>query len=306
MIESGSVPVRRVIEDAIDSLMPAASAKAIQVHRDLQDDLSVLGDRDRLQQVVWNLVSNAFKFTPKGGSVTVRLNEVDGDVQVEVVDTGIGISPDFLPFVFDRFRQADSSMSRRHSGLGLGMAIMRHLVELHGGTVTVESAGENKGATFRLRLPRQTGPVPNEATIPGRALPDELPTTDLDRLNGVHVLIVEDDADSRNVLALLLQRLGALVEAVASAQDAYERLSMRRPDVLVSDIGMPDEDGYSLIRRVRQLCGEQHVPAIALTAYARKQDAEAALGAGYDQHLPKPVAPADLIRAIKSVTRVNA
>jgi signal transduction histidine kinase len=306
VIESGSVPVRRVIEDAIDSLMPAASAKAIQVHRDLQDDLSVLGDRDRLQQVVWNLVSNAFKFTPKGGSVTVRLNEVDGDVQVEVVDTGIGISPDFLPFVFDRFRQADSSMSRRHSGLGLGMAIVRHLVELHGGTVTVESAGENKGATFRLRLPRQTGPVPNEATIPGRALPDELPTTDLDRLNGVHVLIVEDDADSRNVLALLLQRLGALVEAVASAQDAYERLSMRRPDVLVSDIGMPDEDGYSLIRRVRQLCGEQHVPAIALTAYARKQDAEAALGAGYDQHLPKPVAPADLIRAIKSVTRVNA
>ena len=306
VIESGSVPVKRVIEDAIDSLMPAASAKAIQVYRDLQDDLSVLGDRDRLQQVVWNLVSNAFKFTPKGGAVTVRLNDVDGDVQVEVVDTGIGISPDFLPFVFDRFRQADSSMSRRHSGLGLGMAIVRHLVELHGGTVTVESAGENKGATFRLRLPRQTGPVPNEATIPGRALPDELPTSDLDRLNGVHVLIVEDDADSRNVLALLLQRLGALVEAVASAKDAYERLSMRRPDVLVSDIGMPDEDGYSLIRRVRELCGDHRVPAIALTAYARKQDAEAALGAGYDQHLPKPVAPADLIKAIKSVTRVNA
>jgi len=143
-------------------------------------------------------------------------------------------------------------------------------------------------------------------TTPGRTLPDELPTTDLDRLNGVHVLIVEDDADSRNVLALLLQRLGALVEAVASAQDAYERLSMRRPDVLVSDIGMPDEDGYSLIRRVRQLCGDHRVPAIALTAYARKQDAEAALGAGYDQHLPKPVTPADLIKAIKSVTRVNA
>ena len=305
VIESGSVAVRRVIEDAIDSLMPAASAKAIQVHRDLRDDLTVLGDRDRLQQVVWNLVSNAFKFTPKGGAVTVRLNEVDGDVQVEVVDTGIGISPDFLPFVFDRFRQADSSMSRRHNGLGLGMAIVRHLVELHGGTVTVESAGENKGTTFRLRLPRQTGPVPAEVTAPGRPLPDELPMTDLDRLNGVHVLIVEDDADSRNVLALLLQRLGALVEAVASAKDAYERLSLRRPDVLVSDIGMPDEDGYSLIRRVRQLCGDQRVPAIALTAYARKQDAEAALGAGYDQHLPKPVAPADLVKAIKSVTRVN-
>jgi CheY-like chemotaxis protein/anti-sigma regulatory factor (Ser/Thr protein kinase) len=286
--------------------MPAAAAKSIQVSRELGDELNVLGDRDRLQQVVWNLVSNAFKFTPKGGSVTVRLAEVDGDVQIEVVDTGIGIASDFLPFVFDRFRQADSSMSRRHNGLGLGMAIVRHLVELHGGTVTVESPGENKGTTFRLRLPRHTGAAPDEVIAPGRQFPDEMPVADLDRLNGVHVLIVEDDTDSRNVLALLLQRLGALVEAVASAQDAYERLAKRRPDVLVSDIGMPDEDGYSMIRRVRQLCGEHHLPAIALTAYARKQDVEAAIGAGYDHHLAKPVAPADLVKAIKSVTRVSA
>ena len=306
VIESGLVSVKRVIEDAIDSLMPAAAAKSIQVTRELADDMNILGDRDRLQQVVWNLVSNAFKFTPKGGSVTVRLAEIDGDVQIEVADTGIGIAGDFLPFVFDRFRQADSSMSRRHNGLGLGMAIVRHLVELHGGTVTVESPGENQGTTFRLRLPRHTGPAPDEVTTPGRSIPDELPVSDLERLNGIHVLIVEDDADSRNVLALLLQRLGALVEAVPSAKDAYERLSRRRPDVLISDIGMPDEDGYSLIRRVRALCGEHRVPAIALTAYARKQDADAAIGAGYDQHLPKPVAPADLIKAIRSVTRVNA
>jgi signal transduction histidine kinase len=307
VIESGLVTVKRVIEDAIDSLMPAAQAKSIHVTRELADDLNILGDRDRLQQVVWNLVSNAFKFTPKGGSVTVRLAEIDGDVQIEVADTGIGIPGDFLPFVFDRFRQADSSMSRRHNGLGLGMAIVRHLVELHGGTVTVESAGENQGTTFRLRLPKHTGAVPDEVLVPGRKLPeDEVPVTDLDRLNGLHVLIVEDDADSRNVLALLLQRLGALVEAVSSAQEAYDRLIKRRPDVLVSDIGMPDEDGYSLIRRVRLLCGDHRVPAIALTAYARKQDAEAAIGAGYDQHLPKPVAPADLIKAIKVVTRVNA
>src|SRR5688572_13914521 len=307
VIESGLVTVKRVIEDAIDSLMPAAQAKSIHVTRELVEDLNVLGDRDRLQQVVWNLVSNAFKFTPKGGSVTVRLAEIDGDVQIEVADTGIGIPGDFLPFVFDRFRQADSSMSRRHNGLGLGMAIVRHLVELHGGTVTVESAGENQGTTFRLRLPKHTGPVPDEVLVPGRKLPeDEVPVTDLDRLNGLHVLIVEDDADSRNVLALLLQRLGALVEAVSSAQEAYDRLTKRRPDVLVSDIGMPDEDGYSLIRRVRVLCGDHRLPAIALTAYARKQDAEAAIGAGYDQHLPKPVAPADLIKAIKVVTRVNA
>ena len=306
VIDSGLVRVKPVVEDAINSLMPAASAKSITVKCELQDELNILGDRDRLQQVVWNLVSNAFKFTPKGGSVTVHLAEVDGEVQIEVSDTGIGIASDFLPFVFDRFRQADSSMSRRHNGLGLGMAIVRHLVELHGGTVTVESPGENMGTTFRLRLPKHTGALPTEVETPDRRFPDELPLTDLERLPGLHVLIVEDDADSRNVLALLLQRLGALVEAVPSAKDAFERLSKRRPDVLVSDIGMPDEDGYSLIRRVRQFCGEQHVPAIALTAYARKQDAEAALGAGYDQHLPKPVAPADLIRAIKAVTRVNA
>jgi signal transduction histidine kinase len=300
VIESGLVPVKRVIEDAINSLMPAAQAKSIDVSCELSDNLNVLGDRDRLQQVVWNLISNAFKFTPKGGAVRVRLVEIDGDVQIEVQDTGIGIPADFLPFVFDRFRQADSSMSRRHNGLGLGMAIVRHLVELHGGTVAVESAGENQGTTFRLRIPKLVGQPPELSASTGRSLPAETTIDDLEQLTGVHILIVEDDPDSRNVLALLLQRLGALVEAAASAKDAYERLNQRRPDVLVSDIGMPEEDGYSLIRRVRQLCGEQHVPAIALTAYARKQDAEAAISAGYDHHLPKPVAPAELIKAIKS------
>jgi CheY-like chemotaxis protein len=247
-------------------------------------------------------VSNAFKFTPKGGRVEVKLSEVDGDAQIEVVDTGIGISAEFLPFVFDRFRQADSSMSRRHSGLGLGMAIVRHLIELHGGTVSVESAGENQGTTFRLRLSRHIGAAPAPADTPIREFADQSAEPELEHLNGVHVLIVEDDADSRNVLAVLLQRLGALVEAVASAKEAYDRVRHRRPDVLVSDIGMPDEDGYSLIRRVRQMGGERKLPAIALTAYARQQDADEALDAGYDYHLPKPVAPADLIRAIKSVT----
>lgn len=305
-IESALVPLKRVIEDAVDSLMPAATAKAIQVNRRLDDHLNVLGDRDRLQQVVWNLVSNAFKFTPKSGSVTIQLGELDGDVFVEVADTGIGIGPEFLPFVFDRFRQADSSMSRRHNGLGLGMAIVRHLVELHGGTVTVESAGQEKGTTFRLKLPKHTGEAPAELVSAGRGVSAELPLEELELLNGVHVLIVEDDPDSRHVLALLLQRLGALVEAVASAKEACDRLMHRRPDVLVSDIGMPDEDGYSLIRRVREMQGQHKVPAIALTAYARKQDAEAAIDAGYDHHLPKPVTPADLVRAIKSVTRISS
>jgi len=302
VLDTQLVTLHTVIEDAIDSLMPAASAKSIQVTRNLDRDIKVVGDRDRLQQVVWNLVSNAFKFTPKGGRVEIRLAEVEGDAEIEVSDSGIGISAEFLPFVFDRFRQADSSMSRRHSGLGLGMAIVRHLVELHGGTVSVESAGENQGPSFRLRLSGHSGPAPEPPEQALRTFTDQLSESELDHLDGVHVLIVEDDADSRTVLAVLLQRLGALVEAVASAKEAYDRVAHRRPDVLVSDIGMPEEDGYSLIRRLRQMSGERKLPAIALTAYARKQDADAALGAGYDYHLPKPVAPADLVRAIKSVT----
>jgi signal transduction histidine kinase len=303
VLDTQLVDLHSVIDDAIDSLMPAASAKVIHVTRNLDKTIKVIGDRDRLQQIVWNLVSNALKFTPKGGRVEVGLADVDGDAQIAVTDTGIGISAEFLPFVFDRFRQADSSMSRRHSGLGLGMAIVRHLVELHGGTVSVESGGENQGTTFRLRLARHTGAAPELPATPFRSQPEHSPEVDLEHLTGVHVLIVEDDTDSRNVLAVLLQRLGAIVEAVSSAKEAFERVSQRRPDVMVSDIGMPDEDGYSLIRRVRQMNGVPKLPAIALTAYARKQDAEAALGAGYDCHLPKPVAPADLIRAIKSVTQ---
>jgi signal transduction histidine kinase len=306
VLDTTLVALHQVVDDAIDSLMPAASAKSIQVLRHLDRDIHVIGDRDRLQQIVWNLVSNALKFTPKNGRVEVALRDVDGDAQIEVADSGIGIAADFLPFVFDRFRQADSSMSRRHSGLGLGMAIVRHLVELHGGTVSVESAGENQGTTFRLRLARHTGAAPEPAATPTPSLPDEPADAELEHLTGVHVLIVEDETDSRNVLAVLLQQLGAIVEAVASAQEAVERVTSRLPDVLVSDIGMPDEDGYSLIRRVRQLGCERRLPAIALTAYARTQDAEAAIGAGYDWHLPKPVAPVDLIRAIKAVTLTGA
>jgi signal transduction histidine kinase len=301
VLDTTLVELHTVIDDAVDSLMPAATAKSIQVFRQLDPAIKVIGDRDRLQQVVWNLVSNALKFTPKGGRVEVGLRDEGGDAQIEVIDTGIGISAEFLPFVFDRFRQADSSMSRRHSGLGLGMAIVRHLVELHGGTVSVSSAGENQGTTFRLTLARHSGEAPQVQAAPVRPHQEISDDDQLEHLTGIHVLIVEDDADSRNVLAVLLQRLGALVEAVASAKEAYDRVSHRRPDVMVSDIGMPEEDGYSLIRRIRQLGGARKLPAIALTAYARQQDADQALACGYDRHLPKPVAPADLIRAIKSV-----
>jgi signal transduction histidine kinase len=301
VLDTSLVDLHKVINNAIDSLMPAATAKSIQVVRTLDAEIKVIGDSDRLQQIVWNLVSNALKFTPKGGRVEVILRDEGGDAQIEVTDTGIGISAEFLPFVFDRFRQADSSMSRRHSGLGLGMAIVRHLVELHGGTVSVASAGENQGTTFRLMLARHLGAAPPAPTATVPAHHEMAIETELEQLTGVHVLVVEDDPDSRNVLTLLLQRLGALVEQAASAQEAYERLCHRRPDVMVSDIGMPDEDGYSLIRRVRQLGGERKLPAIALTAYARKQDADQAIASGYDRHLPKPVSPAELIRAIKSV-----
>jgi len=302
-LDTVPVQMRTVIEDAIESLAPASSAKGIQIERSLADGVEVYGDRDRLQQIVWNLVSNALKFTPKGGRVEVELLGIEGDAAVRVTDTGIGISPDFLPFVFDRFRQADSSMSRRHSGLGLGMAIVRHLVELHGGTVSAESGGEGQGATFRLRLPMRRGTPAAAGMAEEKSSRFDDPGEALESLDGVHVLIVEDDADSRNVLALLLQNLGALVEAVPSVREAVDRVAARRPDVLVSDIGMPEEDGYSLIRRVREMPADlaKKLPAIALTAYARRQDAEAALGAGFDCHLSKPVAPAELVRAIKKV-----
>lgn len=308
VLDARPVLLRTVIEDAIDSLAPASAAKHIQIVRRLADGVVVHGDRDRLQQVVWNLVSNALKFTPKGGRIEVELQEGDGDAAISVTDTGIGIAADFLPFVFDRFRQADSSKSRRHSGLGLGMAIVRHLVELHGGTVSAESQGEGKGATFRLRLPRGADLPRVAEAAAARAEASDEGAAALEHLHGVHILIVEDDADSRHVLALLLQKLGALVDAVASVREAIEWLSARRPDVLVSDIGMPEEDGYALIRQVRQMPADlaRKLPAIALTAYARRQDAEAALGAGFDCHLPKPVAPAELIRAIKGIVEVRS
>jgi len=302
VLDTTLVELHRVVDDAIDSLLPAASAKSIQVNRHLDRDVNVIGDRDRLQQVVWNLVSNALKFTPKSGNVDVSLRDIDGDAEVSVSDTGIGISAEFLPYVFDRFRQADSSMSRRHSGLGLGMAIVRHLVELHGGTVSVTSGGENQGTTFTLRLARHTGAAPQAPAKSVRSAPPYAGDVQLEQLTGIRILVVEDDTDSRTVLAVLLQRLGALVEAVASAREAVERIQEHRPDVLVSDIGMPDEDGYSLIRRVRQIDRERKLPAIALTAYARQQDEEMALASGYDKHLAKPVTPGDLVTAIRAIT----
>lgn len=303
VLETTDVDLGSVIEAAIDSLMPAANAKSIRIERTFAGGLTLVGDRDRLQQVVWNLLSNALKFTPKGGLVHIDLYGDAGDAVIRVADTGVGIPEDFLPYVFDRFRQADSSMSRRHSGLGLGMAIVRHLVELHGGTVGVESAGQGKGATFMLRLPVRMTHRGRIAPKPVAIAVDER-TDEEDGLHGLRILIVEDDADSRSVLALLLERQGAVVDQAASVAEAFGTMSRTEPDVLVSDIGMPDEDGYSLIRRLRAQATttQPRLPAIALTAYARPLDAETALSAGYDRYMRKPVVPSELVLAIKRMT----
>ena len=295
------VQLPEVIEAALDSVTPAAAAKAITVERDVADVELVAGDADRLQQVVWNLLSNAVKFTPREGRVVVRLYPQGNEVVLSVADTGIGISADFLPYVFDRFSQADATATRRHGGLGLGMAIVRYLVELHGGTVRAESAGENQGATFTILLPMCVGvPSPGAAGTAPSLTEDEGTRSDRPPLQGVSVLVVDDDEDSRQFLCELLAGEGARVTAAGSAPAAFQTFLEVGPDVLVSDIGMPEEDGYALIRRVRGLGALDggNTPAVALTAYVRSQDAAAALAAGYDRHLTKPVIASELILAV--------
>ena len=294
------VQVREVIEAALDSVSPAAQAKAMTIQREFDELEPIVVDPDRLQQVVWNLLSNAVKFTPREGRVVVTLRRTADDVVLSVSDTGIGISPDFLPYVFDRFSQADGTATRRHGGLGLGMAIVRYLVELHGGTVKAESPGENQGAIFTIVLPTSLtlddeGQLAKPAQAPGHTPIESLP-----HLDGVSVLVVDDDTDSRTVVCELLENHGASVATAGSTKDALARFRQLRPDVLVSDIAMPVEDGYALIRRIRGLGVHEGggTPAIALTAYVREEDAAAALGAGYDRHVRKPVIFADLINAV--------
>jgi CheY-like chemotaxis protein len=260
----------------------------------------VWGDADRLQQVVWNLLSNAVKFTPRGGSVQVLLQPRDGNAEIAVSDTGRGISREFLPHVFDRFRQADASITRQFGGLGLGLGIVRHLVELHGGTVAASSLGENKGATFVVTLPL----AEVEPSAAGdRTAHHQAHAADSDaaqELRGLRCLVVEDDEDSRWLLERLLRDAGAEVTSAASAAEGFDAFMRQRPDVLVSDIGMPIEDGYSMLRRIRAASGNGDcaVPAIALTALARAEDRHRALLAGYQLHLAKPVEPAALRDAI--------
>jgi signal transduction histidine kinase/integral membrane sensor domain MASE1/CheY-like chemotaxis protein len=284
-----------VISEAIDIVRPAANARGVFIEVIADTTVgSVAGDAPRLQQIIWNLLSNAVKFTPRDGYVYVSLRRVDVFAEVEVRDTGIGIDADFLPRVFERFRQAESALTRSHRGLGLGLAIVRHLTELHGGTVTAASDGEGRGATFRLRIP-----LAEERVAPALQTRVEAQEAGNSELAGLRVLLVEDEADARELLMLTLEVSGAEVQAVESAQQAMVDLQSFKPDVLLSDIGLPFESGYDLIQKIRALPSESsRIPAVALTAFATEKDRQRALASGFQMHLAKPVEPRILIQAI--------
>lgn len=295
------VDLVQVVEAAIETVNLAATAKAIDIQMTFDPQVKeVLGDSSRLQQVVWNLVSNAVKFTPAGGRVAVRLTHVDEQAEISVSDTGKGIKPQFLPHVFDYFRQEDGATTRQFGGLGLGLAIVRHLVELHGGTVTADSPGEGHGATFTVRLPlSETKSGLNPAQQPPLVTNNEQP------LVGIRVLVVDDEADMREVIAVAIAQAGAEVKSVATATEALAALTSFQPDVLLSDIGMPGIDGYMLLRQVRALSREQRgdVLAIALTAYAAEIDQQQARKAGFQRHLAKPIEPDTLVKEICQLLR---
>ncbi len=297
------------IDAAVEAVRPAAEAKGVRVQKIIDTGpVAIPGDPVRLQQVVWNLLSNAIKFTPRGGRVQISSQRVNSHLEIVVNDTGQGISADFLPHVFDRFRQADQKTSRQHGGMGLGLAIVRHLVELHGGTVRASSEGEGRGSTFIVILP--ITPVYQVDQSGGRVHPaarDLLPPLDdcSDRLDGLRVLVVDDEADTRDLLKQGLEYCGAKVKCVGTAEEALDLVKSNLPDILISDIGMPGFDGYDLIKRVRGLPPERggRVPAIALTAYTRTEDRLNSLRAGYDMHVPKPVELAELVAVAATVVR---
>ena len=292
-----------VARESMDAVRPAADAKGVRLVPELTPgSAEFCGDPDRLQQVIWNLLSNAIKFTPREGKVVLRIERVRSDVRISVSDTGVGIPPGFLPHVFDRFWQADSSITRAQGGLGLGLAIVRHLVEVHGGTVNAHSEGEGKGATFAVQMPvravaPEALPPPRSDARPVEERPD--PPAAERILSGVDVLVVDDEPDARDLVAAVLSRCGAQVRTASTVDDAIRQLKERRPQVLLSDLGLPNEDGYALIRRVREIDGE--VPAAALTAYASVDDHKSALAAGFQAHVSKPVEPSDLVLLVASL-----
>ncbi|HEX7313989.1 MAG TPA: ATP-binding protein [Pyrinomonadaceae bacterium] len=311
-IETRPVELSRVVRAAVDVVRPAAEAKGVRLGCDLKPHTGgVLADPHRLQQVFWNLLSNAVKFTPAGGEVWVEVEQLLRHARITVRDTGRGIGPDFLPYVFDRFRQADSSPSRAQGGLGLGLSIVKYLVEMHGGSVGAYSAGLGQGAAFTVELPLASVAEPDSpvnhtleawAGEPaGREGADDRPSH---ALSGLQILLVDDDEDALQLLSMLLGRHGAEVAAVTSAAFALAKIEQVRPDVFVSDVGMPDVDGYELMRMVRALEAGLgwHTPSLALTAYASEGDRLLALGAGFDEHVAKPVEPETLVSIIATLS----
>lgn len=308
--------VAPAVEAAIQAVRPAIEAKGIHLRVSIDPSAgAILADTARLQQIAWNLLSNAVKFTPPGGYIDVGIEEVEHQVKLTVTDSGIGIAPEFLPFVFDRFRQADSSITRTYGGLGLGLALVRYLAEMHGGTARASSSGEGFGATFTVAFPvaetrstSLTAPVGDVSTesldVPADSVSGRYPV-----LQGFRVLIVEDEADTREMLELVFDQCGAEVKTAASAEEALEVFRNWKPAVMVCDIGMPREDGYSLIRRVRAVeagsAGPQ-TPALALTGYARAEDRSKALSAGYQMHVAKPVDPVELTMAVASLSGASS
>ncbi|MEZ4407374.1 MAG: ATP-binding protein [Polyangiales bacterium] len=297
VLSVGPLDMVRVVEAALDAVRPAAEAKGIRLQPVLDSHAAIVGDPDRLQQVVWNLLSNAIKFTPKGGRVQVRLRREQSHVELVVADDGQGIAPEFLPHVFDRFRQGDASISRRAGGLGLGLAIVRSLVELHGGVVSAESDGPTKGSTFVVRLPMaplradRVSPTPPTPGFPAAA-PFECPPA----LKGKRVLVVDDEAETRELLRYVISECDAEVTTASGGREALAAIAERDFDVIVSDVGMPDMDGLEFIRALRARDGQERaLPALALTAYARVEDRTRALRDGFDMHLAKPIDPAELL-----------
>ncbi|HBB35327.1 MAG TPA: hybrid sensor histidine kinase/response regulator [Cyanobacteria bacterium UBA8803] len=300
-LDTQPVDLVTTIQAAMETVRLAAEAKSIQINTQFEPDVGqVAGDAGRLQQVIWNLLTNAVKFTSEGGRVDIRLERTGSQAQITITDTGKGIPPDFLPYVFEQFRQESSATTRRFGGLGLGLAIVRYLVELHGGTVQADSLGEGQGATFTVKLPL----MPHQPITKPNPKPSEFSLN----LQGTRILVVDDDDNTREFLAFLLELHGANVIATATAGEALTTLTQFKPDMLLSDIGMPDVDGYMLMRQVRALPPKQGgtIPAIALTAYAGEIDYQQAMAAGFQRHIAKPIEPEVLIQAIATLLRQTA
>jgi PAS domain S-box-containing protein len=305
-LEVQAIFLHDIINNAIDAVRQSAVAKNIRIQPLLDTRIGLVrGDPNRLQQVLWNLLSNAIKFTPKGGRVQVILERVNSHAEINVADSGVGIKPDFLPYVFDRFRQADAATTRQFGGLGLGLSLVKSLVELHGGSVRVKSPGENQGSTFVVSLPVAHVRTEEQRGLENQQQKESIAEIELPQLQGVRVLIVDDETDGRDLVARILAGRGAEARCASSAEEALDMLANEQFDVLLSDIGMPGTDGFELIRRVRMLDTGRPMPAIAITAYARAEDRQRSLLAGFHMHLSKPIEARELIASIAGLLHLS-